>query len=70
MCLSDCADSKGRGQKAGGRRGFNTKLQSNVVDRGDKGDKGDKGEKILSTNATSYQTVPLIQATEKSSLGA
>ncbi len=35
-----------------------TKLQSNVVDRGDKGDKGDKGEKILSTNATSYELSP------------
>jgi 5-methylcytosine-specific restriction endonuclease McrA len=35
-----------------------TKLRSNVVDRGDKGDKGDKGERILSTNATSYELSP------------
>lgn len=32
-----------------------TKLRSNVVDRGDKRDTGDTGEKILSTNATSYE---------------
>ncbi len=33
-----------------------TELRSNVVDRRDKRDKGDKEEKVLSTNATAYET--------------